>query len=137
MRMMRQTSPCRAALLARRSLLRRSVSHGDQTATSRSAAAAAVPGPGPQELMQKVSQDLLRDLDANRAVYTKDPQKLRALVDKYLLPHFDVDYAARLVLGQHWRTATEAQTQALHRCVLSVADAQLRRCDRRVHAPID
>jgi phospholipid transport system substrate-binding protein len=73
------------------------------------AAAAQVPGPAPQELIQKVSQDLLRDLDTNRAVYTKDPQKLRALVDKYLLPHFDVDYAARLVLGKHWRTATEDQ----------------------------
>ena len=67
------------------------------------------PGPGPQELMQKVSQDLLRELDANRAAYTKDPTKLRDLADKYLLPHFDVDYAARLVLGKHWRTATEAQ----------------------------
>jgi phospholipid transport system substrate-binding protein len=71
--------------------------------------AAAVPGPGPQELMQKVSQDLLHELDANRAAYTKDPTKLRALADKHLLPHFDVDYAARLVLGKHWRTATDAQ----------------------------
>ena len=26
-----------------------------------------------------------------------------------MLPHFDVEYSARLVLGQHWRTATEAQ----------------------------
>jgi phospholipid transport system substrate-binding protein len=67
------------------------------------------PGPGPQELMQKVSQDLLRELDANRAMYTKDPSKLRVLADKYLLPNFDIDYAARLVLGKHWRTATEAQ----------------------------
>jgi len=25
------------------------------------------------------------------------------------LPHFDADYAARLVLGKHWRTATEEQ----------------------------
>lgn len=73
------------------------------------AATAPVPGPGPQEMIQKVSQDLLRDLDANRALYKKDPQKLRALVDKHLLPNFDVDYAARLVLGKHWRTATEAQ----------------------------
>ena len=72
-------------------------------------ATATVPGPGPQELMKKVSQDLLRDLDANRAEYTQDPRKLRALVDRHLLPHFDVQYAARLVLGQHWRTASEAQ----------------------------
>ena len=73
------------------------------------AAAAPVPGPGPQQLIQKVSQDLLRDLDINRALYKKEPQKLRALVDKHLLPNFDVDYAARLVLGKHWRSASEAQ----------------------------
>jgi phospholipid transport system substrate-binding protein len=82
------------------------VTHAQQAAKP---AAAAVPGPGPQEMIQKVSQDLLRDLDANRALYTKDQQKLRGLVDKYLLPNFDVDYAARLVLGKNWRTATEDQ----------------------------
>jgi ABC-type transporter MlaC component len=53
--------------------------------------AVAVPGPGPQELMQKISQDLLHELDASRAAITRDPTKLRALADKYLLPHFDVD----------------------------------------------
>jgi len=73
--------------------------------------AITAPGPSPQELMQKVSQDILRELDANRAMYAKEPTKLRALADKYLLPHFDVDYAARLVLGKHWRTATDAQKQ--------------------------
>lgn len=77
--------------------------------TAKPAATAPVPGAGPQELIQKVSQDLLRDLDANRAVYTRDQKQLRGLVDKYLLPNFDVDYAARLVLGKNWRTATEDQ----------------------------
>jgi len=71
--------------------------------------APATPGPGPQEMMEKVSQDLLRDLDANRAEAVRDPAKLRALVDKHLLPHFDTDYSSQLVLGKHWRTATEAQ----------------------------
>jgi phospholipid transport system substrate-binding protein len=68
-----------------------------------------VPGPSPQELMEKVSQDVLRDLDANRAVYAKDPAQLRGLVDKYLLPHFDTEFAARRVLGKHWTTATPEQ----------------------------
>jgi phospholipid transport system substrate-binding protein len=70
---------------------------------------APTPGPGPQELIEQISRDMLRDLDANRAAYARDRGQLRALVDKYLLPNFDSDYAARLVLGQHWRTATEAQ----------------------------
>ena len=72
-------------------------------------AAKPVPGPAPQELIEQVSQSLLRDLDANRAVYTKDPVKLRALVDKYLLPNFDTEFAARRVLGKHWTTATPDQ----------------------------
>jgi phospholipid transport system substrate-binding protein len=71
--------------------------------------AACRAGPGPQELMQEVSQDLLRDLDANRAEYSKDPQKLRRWSTSTCCPIFDVNYAAQLVLGPHWRTATEAQ----------------------------
>ena len=55
------------------------------------------------------AQGMLKDLDANRAGYRKDPAKVNALVDKYLLPHFDTEYSARLVLGQHWRTATAEQ----------------------------
>lgn len=68
-----------------------------------------VPGPAPQQLIEKVSQDMLRDIDANRADLRQDPARLRALVDKNLLPNFDTDYAARLVLGKHWRTATPEQ----------------------------
>jgi len=69
----------------------------------------AVPGPSPQQLIEEVSQSLLRDLDANRAVYSSDPVKLRSLVDKYLLPNFDTEFAARRVLGKHWTTATPEQ----------------------------
>jgi phospholipid transport system substrate-binding protein len=72
-------------------------------------AAAGVPGPTPQVLMDQVSQSLLRELDADRAAYRKDPAKLRALVDKYLLPNFDTEFAARRVLGKHWTAATPDQ----------------------------
>ena len=73
------------------------------------AGAAAVPGPDPQELMERISHDLLRALDADREALRENPAGLRALVDEYLLPHFDTDYAGRLVLGKHWRDATPAQ----------------------------
>lgn len=73
------------------------------------ARAQAVPGPGPQQLIEQVSQQMLRDIDANRAALRTDPAKLRALVDKNLLPNFDTEYSARLVLGKHWRTATPEQ----------------------------
>lgn len=64
---------------------------------------------GPQELVTKVAQDTLRDLDAHRAEYQKEPGKVRELVDRNMLPHFDTKYAAQLVLGKHWRNATAQQ----------------------------
>ena len=63
----------------------------------------------PSQILEKAARDMLKDLDANRAEYRKDPSKIDALVEKDLLPHFDTEYAARLVLGQHWRDATPDQ----------------------------
>jgi phospholipid transport system substrate-binding protein len=73
------------------------------------AAPTAVDASGPSQLIDSSSQILLQALDAHRAEYRKDPQKLYALIDQVLLPHFDVDYAAKLVLAQAWRTATPDQ----------------------------
>jgi phospholipid transport system substrate-binding protein len=64
---------------------------------------------GPQELVEQSAKRMLTELDTNRAMYVKDPAKLDSLVGNVLLPNFDTDYAARLVLGQNWRTATEDQ----------------------------
>jgi len=63
----------------------------------------------PQALIEDSAKRMLTELDANRPVYAQDPAKLDALVANVLLPHFDSDYAARLVLGQTWRTATPEQ----------------------------
>ena len=64
---------------------------------------------GPQELVSKVANDTLKDLDANRAAYAKDKSKVHELVDKNMLPYFDTAYSAQLVLAKHWRTATPEQ----------------------------
>jgi len=69
----------------------------------------AVDASGPYQVVNTASQMMLQALDAHRADYRKDPQKLNELVDRVLEPHFDFDYAARLVLGQTWRTATPEQ----------------------------
>jgi ABC-type transporter MlaC component len=64
---------------------------------------------GPQELVTKVAQDTLKDLDAHRGEYKQNPKRVRELVDKNMLPHFDTAYAAQLVLAKYWRTATADQ----------------------------
>jgi len=79
------------------------------------AASAQAPSPaaqsamGPQELVENSAKRMLAELDANRAAYAKDPAKLDSLVATVLLPNFDSEYSARLVLGQTWRTATPEQ----------------------------
>jgi phospholipid transport system substrate-binding protein len=74
-------------------------------------AAEAVPGPAPQELIETTARKLLEALDADRELAKKDPARVRTLVDEILLPHFDTDYSARLVLGKHWRAATPEQRE--------------------------
>jgi phospholipid transport system substrate-binding protein len=63
----------------------------------------------PQQLVENSAKKMLAELDANRAMYKGDPKKLDALVGNVLLPNFDTEYSARLVLGQYWRTATPEQ----------------------------
>jgi phospholipid transport system substrate-binding protein len=75
------------------------------------AVAAASNDLGPQALVENSAKRMLTELDTNRPMYAKDPEKLDALVANVLLPNFDVDYAARLVLGQQWRSATPEQRQ--------------------------
>ncbi len=66
-------------------------------------------GLGPYELVDKVAKSILQDLDANRASYRKDPKKIRELVDRNMLPFFDTDYAAQLVLAKYWKSASDTQ----------------------------
>jgi len=73
------------------------------------APAAGAKNLNPAELVENSAKRMLVELDANRAMYRSDPKKLDALVGNVLLPNFDTDYAARLVLGQTWRTASEDQ----------------------------
>jgi phospholipid transport system substrate-binding protein len=72
-------------------------------------AAAAINNQDPTQLIQDVASSILKELDANRKAYVNNPNNVRALADKYLLPYFDTRYSAQLVLGKYWRTATEDQ----------------------------
>lgn len=60
-----------------------------------------------------VVQDIARQLDAavagHKAELEKNREKLISVINSVFRPHFDVDYAAILVLGQHAREATPEQ----------------------------
>jgi phospholipid transport system substrate-binding protein len=68
-----------------------------------------VDGSEPGLLIATAAKVMLDDLDAHRAEYQKQPQKLEAAVTRVLLPYFDADYSGQLVLGRHWAGATAEQ----------------------------
>jgi phospholipid transport system substrate-binding protein len=82
---------------------------GAYAAEAPAAPASAQSTLSPQETVENSAKRMLQELDANRAMYQQDPAKLDALVGNVLLPNFDTEYAARLVLGPTWRTATPEQ----------------------------
>ena len=73
------------------------------------ATAQVVDDKGPNELIESVAQSILDELDARRDELQQEPSRIRELVDEYMLPYFDTEYAARLVLARHWRDATPEQ----------------------------
>jgi phospholipid transport system substrate-binding protein len=79
------------------------------TTTPAATAATSTTQQTPSDIIQWAAQGTVNEMQPNRDCYRKDPSKVRPLVDKYLLPHFDTEYAARLVLGQYWRTANREQ----------------------------
>jgi phospholipid transport system substrate-binding protein len=82
---------------------------GARAAEAPAAPTAAPSTMGPQEVVENSARRMLQELDKNRQTYRSDPAKLDALVANVLLPNFDTEYAARLVLGPTWRTATPEQ----------------------------
>lgn len=75
------------------------------------APAAAADSGDPAALVQATAHGMLDELDKHRDEYRHDPAKVAGLVDKYLIPHFDTETSARVVLGQFWRNATPEQRQ--------------------------
>lgn len=77
--------------------------------TARAAGTPRIEDSGPSQLISSVAEAMLQGLDAHRAEYRRDPARIDQLVGEVMLPHFDTQYAARLVLGRHWTTASADQ----------------------------
>jgi phospholipid transport system substrate-binding protein len=108
--MMKFTAAAVVSAMFASAMLASTIAGAAYAADTPAAAPTAAPSTlGPQELVENSAKRMLQELDANRAMYANDPAKLDALVANVLLPNFDTEYAARLVLGQYWRTATPDQ----------------------------
>jgi len=67
--------------------------------------------PGPRDVMAELSTRLFAGLAKESAQMRRNSDTIMPLLDGLLSPHFDTEYAARMVLGNHWRSATPEQRQ--------------------------
>lgn len=67
----------------------------------------------PDVLVKSTTQEVTTILKRDKSVLTNDTQKLYALIDAKVLPHFDFNQMTMLAVGRYWRQATPAQQQAL------------------------
>jgi len=63
----------------------------------------------PVDVINGAMQELSDKLDGRKDELQADKKALYELIDGILLPRFDRKYAAQLVLGRYWRTASDAQ----------------------------
>jgi phospholipid transport system substrate-binding protein len=71
----------------------------------------AAPQQTPQQIVQSIADELGQAIEGHQAELKNDRPKLVAIINKILLPHFDVQYASLLVLGRYARTATPQQRE--------------------------
>jgi phospholipid transport system substrate-binding protein len=63
----------------------------------------------PEQIVQVIAHELDTTIAGHREELKNNKDKLIAVIDEVFLPHFDIDYASILVLGQHAREATPQQ----------------------------
>lgn len=71
----------------------------------------AIAAGSPNKLVEDAIAELAESLDGRKEELAADRGALHDLIDAMLLPRFDRKYAAQLVLGQHWRTASAEQRE--------------------------
>ncbi len=75
------------------------------------AAATAAAAPAPVQVVQGIADQLASAIEGHRDELKKNQEKLISVIDEAFLPHFDVDYASILVLGQHARETSPEQRE--------------------------
>jgi phospholipid transport system substrate-binding protein len=81
------------------------------------ALAAALPAAaqelGPEELVRKVTADVLEAVKSDQQLAAGDRAKALALAEQKILPHLDFREATQLAVGKAWHAATPAQQSKL------------------------
>jgi len=64
---------------------------------------------GPEDLVKRVTQEVLDAIKSDAQLAAGDRQKVLKLAEEKVLPHIDFEEAARLAVGRSWAQATPEQ----------------------------
>lgn len=67
--------------------------------------------PDPQKVAKQTVSKVLSLLQKHRQTYKKHPEKLYDMINEVLIPHFDMDFIARFILGGYWHKASQQQRE--------------------------
>jgi phospholipid transport system substrate-binding protein len=68
---------------------------------------------GPEELVKKLTTDVMSTVKTDKDLAAGDKQKALKLAEEKILPHIDFEEATRLAVGRAWREATPEQRKKL------------------------
>jgi phospholipid transport system substrate-binding protein len=74
---------------------------------------AQTPANDPAEITRQTVNEVMTEMKQNEAVYSKDNEKLNAMVQQRLLPLFNFKVMTQLAVGRSWMQATPEQKSAL------------------------
>jgi len=69
--------------------------------------------PGPEQLVQKITQEVLESIKGDKQLAAGDKQKAVKLAEEKVLPYIDFEEATRLAVGRPWAKATPEQKKKL------------------------
>lgn len=67
----------------------------------------------PEQLVQKITDDVLAAVKTDKQLAAGDKQKAVQLAQEKVLPYVDFEYATRLAVGRAWRQASPEQKKEL------------------------
>lgn len=67
----------------------------------------------PEQLVQKITEDVLAAVKTDKQLAAGDKQKAVKVAEEKVLPYIDFQYATRLAVGRAWRQASAEQQKQL------------------------
>ncbi|MEZ5741224.1 MAG: ABC transporter substrate-binding protein [Burkholderiaceae bacterium] len=68
---------------------------------------------GPNDLIEKISAEVIARIKADKDIQSGDFSKVSGLVDSTIMPHVNFERMTALAVGRGWREATDAQKASM------------------------